>query len=139
MEQKVERSPDSTHISQTSPLHPPLETKLPRSAWVSFNSLRTSVGRFCSNMYKWGLAPSTACECGKKQTADHIINNCLFYNPPNGERSRKILEGKRCPGCSPSALTYGPVLRKQQLTQTKKKTKNSMQASKTQTIFNYQT
>ena len=35
-------------------------------------------------MKKWGLADSAACECGEpEQTADHIINSCPLYRPPN--------------------------------------------------------
>ena len=51
------------------------ETKLPRSAWVRLNRLQTGVGRFHSNVYKWGLAPFAVCGWGKEQTPGHIINN----------------------------------------------------------------
>ena len=53
----------------------PLGMGLPRAAWVKLNRLRSGVGRFCSSMYKWGLAPLANCECGaSEQTADHIIS-----------------------------------------------------------------
>ena len=45
-----------------------------RAAWVKLNRLRSGIGRFCSSIYKWGLAPLTKCECcASEQTADHII------------------------------------------------------------------
>ena len=72
-----------TYITDVSTT--PLETKLPRPAWVTFNRLRTDIGRFLSNIYEFSLAPSAACECGEEQTADHIVNNCLIYNSQNGK------------------------------------------------------
>ena len=55
----------------------PLGMALARPTWVKFNHLRTGVGRFRSNMHKWGLAQSMTCECGaEEQTADHIILDC---------------------------------------------------------------
>ena len=50
---------------------------LPKISWVKLNRLRSGVGRFCLSMHKWGLAPSSNCECGAtEQTADHIISQC---------------------------------------------------------------
>ena len=47
---------------------------LPRRAWVRLNRLRTGVGRFCSCLYKWGMASSADCECGaEEQTVDHVV------------------------------------------------------------------
>ena len=37
---------------------------LPRREWVTLNRLRTGVGRFGANMYRWGLRPSAACLSG---------------------------------------------------------------------------
>ena len=52
----------------------PVGMGLPRAAWVKLNRLRTGVGRFHSSMHKWGLAPSSNCECGaSEQTADHVL------------------------------------------------------------------
>jgi len=44
-----------------------------RRAWVQLNRLRTSVGRFRSCLYKWGMASSAAYECGTEQTVDHVV------------------------------------------------------------------
>ena len=50
---------------------------LPRAAWVKLNRLRTSVGKFHSSMYKWGLVASPNCQCGaSEQTADHVLISC---------------------------------------------------------------
>ena len=61
----------------------PLGMGLPRAAWVKLNRLRFGVGRFCSSMYEWGLAPLANCECGaSKQTAHHIISQCPIHRAP---------------------------------------------------------
>ena len=57
--------------------HPP--RTLPRTAWVRLNRLRTGVGRFRSRLYKWGMASSAACECGPKQTVDHVVLQCPIH------------------------------------------------------------
>ena len=55
----------------------PVGMGLSRAAWVKLNRLRTSVVRFHSSMYKWGLSPSPNCECGaSEQTADHVLTAC---------------------------------------------------------------
>jgi len=40
---------------------------LPWTAWVRLNRLHIGVGRFCSCLYKRGMASSTACECGAEE------------------------------------------------------------------------
>ena len=62
----------------------PSGMNFPRPAWVRLNRLRTGVGLFRSTMYKWGMAPTAACECGaEEQTADHVIATCPSYCYPN--------------------------------------------------------
>ena len=46
---------------------------LPRNAWVQLNRLRTGVGRFSANMKLMGLCGSDLIQCGKVQTAHHIL------------------------------------------------------------------
>ena len=59
---------------------------LPRRQWAILNRLRTGVGRFAATMKGWGLRDSAACDCGHpEQTADHIVESCPQYRPPNGE------------------------------------------------------
>ena len=66
---------------------------LPRLAWVRLNRLRTGVGRFRSNMHRWGVAPSAACECGvEEQTADHVILGCPIYRAPSGAHGLHVLD-----------------------------------------------
>ena len=57
---------------------------LPRQAWLKLNRLRTGVGRFNAEMWRWGLSKSPACDCGAdQQTANHIITECPLYRQPN--------------------------------------------------------
>ena len=61
----------------------PLQMGLPRPTWVRFNYLRTSVGRFQSFMRKWGLAPTSICECGASDIiASHLILECRLHRAP---------------------------------------------------------
>ena len=62
--------------------HPFPGMTLPRKAWVRLNRLRTGVGRFRSCLYKWGMAPSAACECGaEEQTAGRVVLQCPIHRP----------------------------------------------------------
>ena len=71
---------------------------LTRTAYVKLNRLRTSVERFGSSMHKWGLAPSTKCECGaSEQTAEHIILTCPTHREPRGIVGLTVLDDEiRC-------------------------------------------
>ena len=97
---------DMEYSDSTSTLHGfiprvstrPLGMGLPRVAWVRLNRLRSGVGRFCSSMYKWGLAPFSKCECGAiDQTADHIISQCPTHRAPRGMFGLTVLDDEtRC-------------------------------------------
>ena len=65
---------------------------------VRLNRLRTGVGRFQSSMHKWGLAPTSNCECGAAvQTAGHIILTCPTHRAPTGIHGLTVLDDdKRC-------------------------------------------
>ena len=70
----------------------PLGFVLPRPAWMRLNYLQTGVGRFCSSMHKWGMAPSVICESGvEDQTSDYVIQRCQ-YSPLNGIHGLQVLE-----------------------------------------------
>ena len=71
----------------------PSGVTLRRNAWVKLNRLRTGVGRFRSDMHKWGLASSAACECGAaEQTADHVIRYCPLNRAPTGINGLRNLD-----------------------------------------------
>ena len=71
----------------------PMGMGLPRSSWVRLNRLRAGVGRFQSFMHKWGLAPTSNCECGAaEQTAEHIILTCPVHRAPTGIRGLTVLD-----------------------------------------------
>ena len=71
----------------------PMGMGLPRSSWVRLNRLRAGVGCFQSFMHKWGLAPTSNCECGAaEQTAEHIILTCPVHRAPTGIRGLTVLD-----------------------------------------------
>ena len=58
---------------------------LSQQAWVKLNRLRTGVGCFNADMWRWGSSKGPACDCGAdQQTANHIITECPLYHPSNG-------------------------------------------------------
>ena len=66
---------------------------LPRSSWVRLNCLQAGVGCFQSFMHKWGLAPTSKCECGTaEQTAEHIILTCPVHRAPTGIHGLTVLD-----------------------------------------------
>ena len=66
---------------------------LPRTVWVRLNRIRTGVGRFRSCLYKWGMVPSAACECGaEEQTVDHVVLQCAIHRPPHGLHGLTVLD-----------------------------------------------
>jgi len=50
---------------------------LPRHTWSLINRFRTGQG-LCraANLHKWGLAQSPSCDCGQRQTMNHIVDTC---------------------------------------------------------------
>ena len=71
----------------------PMGMGLPRSSWVRPNRLRAGVGCFQSFVHKWGLAPTSNCECGAaEQTAEHIILTCPVHRAPTGIRGLTVLD-----------------------------------------------
>ena len=71
---------------------------LPRPAWVRLNHLCTGVGRFQSSMHKWGLSPTSICECGTlDQTASHLILECSLHGASRGYHRLLVLADEaRC-------------------------------------------
>jgi len=60
-------------------IHPSGMT-LPKTALVQLNRLHTGVARFHSCLHKWGMAPSTACQCGaEEQTVDPVVLECAIH------------------------------------------------------------
>ena len=71
----------------------PMGMGLPRSSWVRLNRFRAGVGCFQSFMHKWGLAPTSNCECGAaEQTAEHIILTYPVHRAPTGIRGLTVLD-----------------------------------------------
>ena len=40
------------------------------------NRFRAGQGSCCANLHKWGLAQSLSCDCGQRQTMNHIVDTC---------------------------------------------------------------
>jgi len=49
---------------------------LPRHTWFLVNRLPTGQGTCRANLHKWGLARSASCDCGQRQTMNHIVDTC---------------------------------------------------------------
>ena len=49
---------------------------LPRHTWSLMNRFRTGQGPYHANLHKWGLAQSRSCDCGQRQTMNHIVDTC---------------------------------------------------------------
>jgi len=80
-------------FSSAIPAPNPPKTTLPRTIWVRLNRLCNGVGHFRSCLYKWGMASSTACECGaEEQTVGHVVLQCLIHRPPHGLHGLTVLD-----------------------------------------------
>jgi len=42
------------------------------------NRFRTGQDPCRANLHKWGLTQSPSCDCGQRQTPNHIVNTCLL-------------------------------------------------------------
>ena len=74
---------------------------LPRHTWSLMNRFRTGQGPCRANLHKWGLTQSPPCDCGQRQTTNHIVDTCPLTKFEGGlnllrgvddddERERKI-------------------------------------------------
>ena len=49
---------------------------LPRHTWSLLNRFWTGQGPCHANLHIWGLAQSPSCDCGQRQTLNHIDDTC---------------------------------------------------------------
>jgi len=49
---------------------------LPHHTWSLVNRFRTCQGPCRANLHRWGLAQSPSCDCGQRQTMNHIVDTC---------------------------------------------------------------
>jgi len=57
---------------------------LPRHTWSPMNRFRTGQGPCRANLHKCGLAQSLTCDCGQRQTMNHIVNTCPLTQSEGG-------------------------------------------------------
>jgi len=50
----------------------------PRHTWSLINRFRTGQGPCRASLHKWGLAQPPYCDCGQRQTTNHIVDTCPF-------------------------------------------------------------
>jgi len=48
-----------------------------QSKGLCWNRFRTSQGPCHANLHKWGLAQSPSCDCGQRQSMNHIVDTCV--------------------------------------------------------------
>ena len=51
---------------------------LPRHTWSLMNRFWTGQGPCRANLHKWSLAQSPSCDCGQRQTMNHLVYTCLL-------------------------------------------------------------
>ena len=64
------------HTTVTDPTIRQPGFDLPRRTWSLLNHFRTGQGPCRANLHKWGLAQSPSCDCGQRQTMNHIVDTC---------------------------------------------------------------
>jgi hypothetical protein len=70
--------------------------RLPWALWITLNRLRSGVGRCRANLVRWGMLPSGEenCDCGEKQTMDHVLSCPLLDSGPVAMRDLIIANDK---------------------------------------------
>jgi len=48
------------------------------------NRFWTGQGPWCANLHEWGLAQSPSCDCGQRQTMNHIVDTCPLTKSEGG-------------------------------------------------------
>jgi len=49
------------------------------SVMTSYCHFETGQGPCSADMHQWGLAKSPSCDCGQRQTTNHIVNTCTKF------------------------------------------------------------
>ena len=82
----VSRHPFLTRTSVDPPDWYPVSEEEPSGvemdwlSWRTLNRIRAGVAPVKTNLYKWGLTTDDKCECGERQTMEHLYNctKCMF-------------------------------------------------------------
>ena len=57
---------------------------LPHHTRSLINCFRTGQGTCHAKLHKWGLAQSPSCDCGQRQTMNHIVDTCPLTKLEDG-------------------------------------------------------
>jgi hypothetical protein len=83
--QKSWTKDDAWRVADRVPDMAPLSDKLSRLAWTRLNRLTSGHTRLASDMHRYGLAVSPACDCGAlQQTSHHIVEECPLRSLEGG-------------------------------------------------------
>ena len=72
------------HTIVTDPTIQHPDFHLPRHTWSLMNRFRTGQGPCHAKLHKWGLAQSPSCDCGQRQTVNHIVDPCQLTSFEGG-------------------------------------------------------
>jgi len=62
------------HTIVTDPTMQQPSFDLPSHTWSLLNHFQAGQGPCHANLHKWGLAQSPSCDCGQRQTMNHIVD-----------------------------------------------------------------
>jgi len=57
---------------------------LPCHTWSLMNRFQTGQGPCRASLHKWGLTQSPSCDCGQRQTINHIVDTCPLIKSEGG-------------------------------------------------------
>jgi len=68
---------------------------LPRHTQSLMNRFWTGQGSCCANLHKRGLTQSPSCDCGQRQTTNHVVDTCPSTKLEGGKK-RMLMQSYCC-------------------------------------------
>jgi len=72
------------HTTVTDPTIRQPGFHLPHHTWSLMNRFQTGQGACHANLYKWDLVHSPSCDCGQRQTMNHVVDTCPLTKSEGG-------------------------------------------------------